>query len=123
MSRSLQEIICIKTAAGKQHDFKLFKNSNVHFHPDSHVLIDSGYQGIAKFHTFSELPKKNSKKKPLAQEDKNNNKAISSLRVFVENIISRLKRFKIIAEKYRNRRKRFGLRMNLICGIHNIDFC
>ncbi|KJV72797.1 putative transposase [Orientia tsutsugamushi str. TA716] len=28
-----------------------------------------------------------------------------------------LKRFKIIADKYRNRRKRFGLRFNLISGI------
>ncbi|KJV50705.1 putative transposase [Orientia tsutsugamushi str. Karp] len=32
-----------------------------------------------------------------------------------------LKRFKIIADKYRNRRKRFGLRFNLISGIYNFD--
>ncbi|KJV53055.1 putative transposase [Orientia tsutsugamushi str. Gilliam] len=31
------------------------------------------------------------------------------------------KRFKIIADKYRNRRKRFGLRFNLISGIYNFD--
>lgn len=30
-----------------------------------------------------------------------------------------LKRFKIIADKYENRRKRFGLRFNLIAGIYN----
>lgn len=30
-----------------------------------------------------------------------------------------LKRFKIIADKYWNRRKRFGLRFNLIAGLYN----
>ncbi|HEV8052481.1 MAG TPA: IS5/IS1182 family transposase, partial [Parachlamydiaceae bacterium] len=29
------------------------------------------------------------------------------------------KRFKIISDRYRNRRKRFGLRFILIAGIHN----
>ncbi|MBI4357622.1 MAG: IS5/IS1182 family transposase, partial [Gammaproteobacteria bacterium] len=27
--------------------------------------------------------------------------------------------FRIIADKYRNHRKRFGLRFNLIAGVHN----
>ncbi|WP_416375262.1 hypothetical protein [Spiroplasma poulsonii] len=31
-----------------------------------------------------------------------------------------LKKFKIITEKYRNRRKRFGLRFNLIASIYII---
>ncbi|MDR0637616.1 MAG: IS5/IS1182 family transposase, partial [Spirochaetaceae bacterium] len=31
------------------------------------------------------------------------------------------KRFKIVADRYRNRRKRFGLRFNLICGICNFE--
>ncbi|WP_416375072.1 hypothetical protein [Spiroplasma poulsonii] len=32
-----------------------------------------------------------------------------------------LKNFKIITEKYRNRRKRFGLRFNLIASIYNLQ--
>ncbi len=38
-----------------------------------------------------------------------------------ENVIGILKRFKIIADKYRNRRKRFSLRFNLISGIYNFE--
>ncbi|SPR09247.1 IS5 family transposase ISOt6 [Orientia tsutsugamushi] len=38
-----------------------------------------------------------------------------------ENVIGTLKRFKIIADKYRNRRKRFFLRFNLISGIYNFE--
>ncbi|MDN5248453.1 MAG: IS5/IS1182 family transposase, partial [Wolbachia endosymbiont of Tyrophagus putrescentiae] len=32
-----------------------------------------------------------------------------------------LKRFKIIADRYRNRRKRFGLMFNLIAGVYNFE--
>ena len=37
----------------------------------------------------------------------------------VENVIRRLKIFRILSERYRHRRKRFGLRFNLIAGLHN----
>jgi hypothetical protein len=67
------------------------------------------------------MPKKKSKKNPLSKEDKKNNREISSERVLNENVIGVVKRFKIINDKYRNRRKRFGLRFNLICGIYNYE--
>ena len=51
---------------------------------------------------------------------KKHNRNIVSERVLNENIIDSLKIFKIIADKYRNRKKRFVLRMNLICGIYNM---
>jgi hypothetical protein len=43
----------------------------------------------------------------------------SSERVPCENVIAMLKRFKIIAYRYRNRRRRFGLRFFLIAAIYN----
>jgi hypothetical protein len=72
---------------------------------------------MAKIHANVEIPKKRSKKNPLTQEDKQRNRSISSQRVLVENIIRDVKIFRIIAEKYRNRRKKFGLRFNLIAAI------
>ncbi|NGX33519.1 MAG: hypothetical protein K1060chlam4_01589, partial [Candidatus Anoxychlamydiales bacterium] len=44
---------------------------------------------------------------------KKDNRLISRDRVINENVIGIIKRFKIIADRYRNRRKRFGLRFNL----------
>lgn len=67
------------------------------------------------------MPKKRSKKNPLSAADKNNNRAISSQRVACENVIALLKRFKIIADRYRNRRRRFGLRFFLIAAIYNME--
>ncbi|KAF0850194.1 transposase [Spiroplasma poulsonii] len=43
------------------------------------------------------------------------------MRIIIENIFTILKKFKIITEKYRNRRKRFGLRFNLIASIYNLQ--
>ena len=72
-------------------------------------------------HSQALLPKKKSKKHPLSVSDKKNNTALAKERVVVENVIGMLKRFKIIADRYRNRRKRFGLRFNLLAGIYNYE--
>ena len=85
------------------------------------VITDTGYQGIQRIHNNSELPKKRNKKNPLTKNDKKNNRRLAKERVVNENVIGMLKRFKIIADKYRNRRKRFGLRFNLIAAIYNFE--
>lgn len=114
-------LICTNFTNGKRHDFRLFKESGVHIHPGIKSLTDTGYHGIHKLHQNSKLPKKKTKKNPLTKEDKKNNRALSSERVINENVIGMLKRFKIISDRYRNRRKRFGLRFNLIAAIYNME--
>jgi len=64
---------------------------------------------------------KSSKYKPLSKAEKMINKELSSKRIFVENVIGCIKKFKILSDKYRNRRRRFGLRFNLIAGIYNFE--
>ncbi len=119
VDKKSHKIICTSFCNGKRHDFRLFKESKIHIHPDTDVLVDTGYQGIKKIHSRSSLPKKKTKKKPLTKEDKKANRQLASERVLNENVIGVLKRFKIIADRYRNRRKRFALRFNLIAGIYN----
>jgi len=113
------EVIATSFTNGKRHDFRLFKESKTHIHPRTKAITDTGYQGIDKIHSNSSSPKKRSKKNPLTKVDKKRNQSLASERVVNENVIGMLKRFKIIADKYRNRRKRFGLRFNLIAGIYN----
>lgn len=85
------------------------------------MKVDSGYQGLQKTHLKTSLPRKKTKKNPLNKKDRLSNKQHSSIRVICENVFAVLKRFKIISDKYRNRRKRFGLRFNLIAGIYNSE--
>lgn len=114
-------VICTSFTNGKRHDFRLFRESGVRIHPEIKTLTDTGYQGISKIHGNAEVPKRKTKKNPLTKEDKRKNRELSSQRVLNENVIGMIKRFKIVSDRYRNRRKRFGLRFNLIAAIHNIE--
>ena len=108
---------------GRRHDFHLFKESGVRFQEKAQVVADTGYQGLQALHRNTELAKKSSKNTPLTTSDKSNNRAISSKRILVENIIGMVKRFRILSERYRNRRRRFDLRFNLISAIYNVELC
>jgi len=85
------------------------------------ICADSGYQGILKLHKNSQTPNKKAKGRDLSNEEKNENRRISRKRILVENINAKIKVFKITANRYRNRRNRFGLRMAIICGIINFE--
>jgi len=114
-------IICTAFGAGRRHDFRLYKRSGLRIHPSVRAATDTGYLGIAKLHPNSRQPKKRSKKHPLTKEDRRLNREVSRERIMNEHVIGALKRFRIISDRYRNRRKRFGLRFNLIAGIYNHD--
>ncbi len=85
------------------------------------VLTDSGYQGIKKFHANSKIPIKKTKGGELSSLEKKENRCISRDRILIENINAKIKVFKIMSDKYRNRRSRHELRLNLICGCINAD--
>ena len=121
MNRRNKQIICTEFSDGKTHDFKLFQRSKFKINRKATLEVDLGYRGVEKIHPLVRIPKKRSKKHPLTEKDKKYNLKVSRSRVMVEHVIRRLKRFKILAEKYRNRRKRYSLRMNLICGLYNFD--
>lgn len=121
VNKQNKQIICTSFCNVKRHDFRLYKESKVNIHPLIKAVTDSGYQGLKKLHANTEMPQKRKKKQPLSKEVKKHNQAISSERALNENVIGMLKRFKIIADRYRNRRKRFALRFNLIAGIYNLE--
>ena len=85
------------------------------------LLADSPYQGLSKLHERSRTPKKRSKKGQLTKDERRANRELSRRRIVVENVIRSLKIFRILLERYRNRRKRFSLRFNLIAGLYNFE--
>ncbi len=115
------EIVATAFSEGKKHDFKLFKQSCQGMIPTITCLADSGYQGIVEIHNNSKIPKKKSKHHPLTKEEKAANRALAKARIYGEHVIGKLKIFRILKERYRNRRKRFGLRFNLISAIYNLS--
>ncbi|MDS9334377.1 transposase family protein, partial [Streptococcus pneumoniae] len=112
-------IVSLDITVNYCHDMKLFKMSRRNIGQAGKILADSGYQGLMKIYPQAQTPRKSSKLKPLTVEDKACNHALSKERSKVENIFAKVKTFKMFSTTYRNHRKRFGLRMNLIAGIIN----
>lgn len=114
------EIIHVsKTRPGSMHDFALHKEEPP-IPENVRVFVDSGYQGIDKIHKEVDFPYKKPKNGELDKEEKEYNRGLSSLRVKVENILGDMKLFKIMGGRYRNKRKRYGIKVNIIAGIVNI---
>ena len=114
-------IVCCDCAKGRTHDFKLFKESGVHFQQAQLCLADAGYQGLQKRHHLSQTPYKKPRGKKLSPEHQKANKLLASQRILIEMVFSMLKRFRILSSRYRNRRRRWGLRLNLIAGLYNFE--
>jgi IS5 family transposase len=114
-----RQVICTAHGRGPVHDFDLYQRSNLELHESLEVLADSGYQGLSKLHEKSRTPRKKPRKSELAEEHRQSNRELARRRVVVEHVISSLKIFRILAERYRNRRQRFSLRFNLVAGLYN----
>lgn len=115
------QFLAVATGKGRTHDLSLFKQSKVRFCEHLLCLADKGYQGITKIHANSITPQKKPPRKPLGDDAKQSNRALARLRVKVEHSIRRLKRFRILSERYRNRRRHFTRRMHLLAGIINFE--
>jgi len=121
VNKKTEEILATDFCKGSQHDFKLFKDSRSGLSPTTCTLADTGYQGIAQNHENCRTPTKKTKLHPLTKEQKASNRALSRERIRVENVICKLKVFRILSERYRNRRRRFPIRFNLIAAICNME--
>jgi hypothetical protein len=108
-----------KSRPGAIHDFNLHKQEPP-LHPKSRAFADSGYQGLDKLHEETELPYKETKTKPLDREEKEYNRALSRVRITIENIFGDIKTFKILSDRYRNKRKRYNVKFKIIAGIVNL---
>ncbi|MCS6302303.1 MAG: IS5 family transposase [Nitrospira sp.] len=121
VDRATGRILCLAHDAGRRHNFRLFKESGVRLHPETEAITDTGSMGLHKLHGKTTMPQKRSKKTPLSKQDQQANRLISKDRVPAEHVIACLKRFKIVSDRYRNRRQRFGLRVTLIAVCSNRD--
>jgi len=115
-------ILDVQTSKGSVHDFSLYKQTC----PDwlsnnTSYLADSGYQGIAKRHDQTFTPFKKPKGGKLLDYCKQVNQYLAKLRILVEHKIGLIKLFEIVAQRYRNRRQRYYLRMKLFAGVVNFE--
>jgi len=116
---------------GSTHDYALFKHSHPHL-PDNVALgLDLGYDGVKTDYPElkCEVPfkrrspgrgKRGMKAKGLTPNQKSFNKRLSKERVIVEHTFSRVKKFRIWAEEFRNRLKHYNTMTEIVCGLVNL---
>ncbi len=121
VNQATGQIVCTAFGKGRVHDFRLFKQHRLPMLPEQLCLADKGYQGLTKLHPCSCTPTKKPKKLQIETEERQYNQVLASLRIVVEHANRRLKVWRILGERYRNRRRRFGLRFNLIAAIVNCE--
>jgi len=121
-----------KTMWWKNHDYPMLKESwFMEVLVWCALWVDLWFQGIEKDfpHHNVNIPKKNYKKRPLTQDEKDKNRIIASVRVIVENIFGRAKKYRIIANRYRNRIRwnfktvktnRKHIVMLIVCWLYNL---
>lgn len=112
---------------GSFHDYKLLQFK---FPPEQDwfrlkkVLIDLGFQGFLTIYKTAEceIPNKKPKGKELSEDKKKENTKFASVRVFVENAIGGMKRYRILQDRLRVRNFNFYDEVLGICaGLWN--FC
>ena len=113
-----------KTVGGKEHDFTILKKQASPDHMPKKIKkhVDLGFKGIDKQfpgHKIS-MPKRKPRTRDLSEFAVKQNKKKSSARVLVENALAGVKRLKIVADIFRNRKPGFNDQAMLVsCGLWN----
>ena len=85
------------------------------------MLADKGYQGIVKWIEKSFIPVKKPRNGELTRPQRRYNRELAKIRIEIEHVFAEFKKFRILSERYRNRRKRFGLRFNFMASLYNLE--
>lgn len=116
-----QILVLSPTKNGRRHDKKLFDKEDwgSWIPPSTSPWVDTGFIGISTNCKEIFIPKKRSKNHPLTDNEKAENKAISSIRIKVEHAIAGLKRFAAASGILRSKKGQDDKFMLVAAGLWN----
>jgi hypothetical protein len=113
-------ILLTLTCEGKKHDKKAADEADYRVPEGSILYQDTGFQGFSLAGVTIIQPKKKPQGKELTEDDKENNRTISKVRIRVEHAIGGVKRYRIVKDKLRNWKQDFRDKVMETCsGLHN----
>ena len=113
-------VLLTATCEGKKHDKKIADEAAFTLPEGSMLYQDTGFQGFALEGTTIFQPKKKPCGGELTHDEKEQNRAISRIRVRVEHAIDGVKRYRIVKDQLRNWKAGFRDKvMETCCGLHN----
>lgn len=122
VAKNKRILVLTPSTVGKTHDQKIHAHEDIiGAIPDSiTVLGDLGFQGVQKQYVNIRLPHKKPKGKELTPLQKLENKELAQERVVCENAFAGVKRYRAVADIYRNRISGFDDRLMFTsCGLWN----
>ena len=112
---------------GRRHDYDIFKQRHPKLPDGVKPHADLGYDGIQKDFPklgavipFKRRGGRNKKGRKLSPKKRLFNKELSKARVVVEHTISRLKKFNIMGQEFRNRLRNYDLMTDIVSGLVNL---
>ena len=107
---------------GRRHDYAVYKKDRPITPTQVVTVVDLGYLGVEKDfpEQLSALPhKKKRNQEELSQEEKEYNKIHSKKRIIVEHTISRLKKYRIMSDIFRNKLRKYDKVLDIVSGLVN----
>lgn len=106
---------------GRRNDYAILKIKHPVLSEELVVFYDLGYLGVEKDFPkqTSVLPYKKKKGEELTDSQKEWNKLQSKIRIKIEHAISKIKKFRISSDTFRNRLCRYDMISEIVCGIVN----
>ena len=107
---------------GRPHDYKMFQAKHPTMLPEGlQTFVDLGYEGMRNnFPEFNPvLPCKRKGGRKLTARQKEFNRNQSRIRITVKHTISKIKKFRVMQDVFRNRLRRYDCISDIICGLVN----
>jgi len=106
---------------GRKHDYRIFKDTHPRIPPDVEIEADSGYQGIQDDFPGirSRIPVKKQRGRKLGEKARKRNRKLSKSRVVVEHVLSKMKKFGIMGQEFRNGLGHYGDMTDIVSGLVN----
>jgi hypothetical protein len=119
-------------ARGRRHDLDIYRERHPSLPRQVQRVFDLGYKGVMRdfpdlncVHPFKRKGRggrghRGEKAEALTPEQKRFNRELSRARVVVEHTISRVKKFNVFGQEFRNRLKRYDVMTDIVSGLVNL---
>jgi hypothetical protein len=106
---------------GCKHDYNIYKNNHPITPKQVVNVFDLGYLGVETDfpEQLSVLPCKRIRNRILSQEEIDHNKLHSKKRIVIEHTISRMKKYRILADVFRNKLRKHDNVSDIVAGLIN----